>query len=69
MNEKTDLIRRMNRHLEDACAYHTIREKELFCYCVGRAEAIRDLLEDYYGFFENEYSTHTSNMWEIVDEW
>lgn len=65
---KTDLIRRMTRYLEDACAYHATGEKELFHYCTGKATAIRDLLEDLFEFDESEYSEHLLNMWEITDE-
>ena len=64
----TDLIRRMTRYLEDACAYHATGEKALFQYCTGRTEAIRELLEDWYDWDESQYSEHIRNMWEITDE-
>ena len=62
-----DLIRKLNRYLEDACAYKTTREKELFLISSGRADAIRDILEEYFEFYESNYSEHTANMVEIVE--
>lgn len=63
----TDLIRKLNRYLEDACAYKTIGEKVLFDISSGRADAVRDILEEYFDFREPNYSEHTLNMIDIVE--
>ncbi len=65
---KIELIRRMTRYLEDACAYHATGERELFHYSTGKATAIRDLLEDFCAIYESDFSEHIRNMWEITDE-
>ena len=64
---KLDLIRKLNRRLEDACSYKTIGDKALFDISSGRADAIREILEEYFEFYESDYSEHLQNMIEIVE--
>ena len=64
---KIDLIRKLNRYLEDACAYKAIGDKPLFDLSSGRADAIRDILEEYFDFSESNYSEHLLNMIDIVE--
>lgn len=64
---KLDLIRRLNRYLEDACAYKATRDKAMFDISSGRADAIRDILEEYFDFYESDYNEHLQNMIEIVE--
>ena len=67
MNKK-DLIERMTNHLENMCAYHATGDMQLFHYYAGKAEAIRDLLDDFYNWDDDSASEHIKNMWEIMDE-
>ena len=68
---KLDLIRKLNRYLEDACSHKTVRDRILFDISLGQADAIIDILEKYFDFREPNYSVHLQNMVEIVmyEEW
>ena len=65
---KNELIKTMTSYLEDMCAYLTTGKKDLFYYNAGKADAIRTILEEQYGWDERYASEHIKNMWDIMDE-
>lgn len=65
---KHDLIETMTRYLENMCAYHATGNTQLFHYYAGRADAIREILEDRYYWDERYASEHVKAMWDIMDE-
>ena len=71
MNYMTDLIKRLNTYLEEAIFCYKIDERSLFDDAVSRAEALAELLEDWYDYrYENAYSEYTRSMWDLThDEW
>lgn len=58
----------MEQHLENMCAYLATGNKDLFRYYAGKADALRDLLENHFGFDERYASEHIKAMWDIMDE-
>lgn len=67
MNKNT-IIEKMTKYLENMCAYHATGETQLFHYNAGRADALRDLLEEFYNWDERYADEHIKNMWDIMDE-
>ena len=67
MNKNT-LIEKLTKHLENMCAYHAIGDRKLFIYNAGRADSIRELLEEFYNWDERYADEHIKNMWDIMDE-
>lgn len=65
---KNELINTMTSYLENACAYLTTGEKQLFHYNAGKADALRTILEEHYGWDERSATEHIKNMWDIIDE-
>ena len=65
---KNELIKKMTSHLEKMCAYHAIGDTKLFVYHAGRADAFREILEEYYNWDERYADEHIKTMWDIMDE-
>lgn len=65
---KNELIEKMTHHLENMCAYHATGNTQLFHYNAGRADSIREILEEVYGWDERYADEHIKNMWDIMDE-
>lgn len=65
---KNELIESMEKYLENMCAYLATGNKQLFYYNAGKADAIREILEERYNWDERNASEHIKNMWDIADE-
>ena len=65
---KNELIEIMTKYLENMCAYHAIGDMKFFHYYAGKADAIRDILEENYNWDERYADEHIKNMWDIMDE-
>lgn len=65
---KQELIRKMVDYLENMCAYLATGNKQLFHYNAGKADAIREILEESYGWDERHATEHIKAMWDIADE-
>ena len=65
---KNELIKTMTSHLENMCGELALGNKELFYYYAGKADAIRDILEERYNWSEHEASKHIKDMWDIMDD-
>lgn len=62
------LYEEMEKHLENMCAYLATGNKQLFHYYAGKADALRDILEEVFNFDERYASNHVKAMWDIMDE-
>lgn len=65
---KNTIIDTMTHDLENTCAYLATGEKDLFRYSAGKADALRELLEEFYNWDERYATEHVKNMWDIIDE-
>ena len=65
---KAELIKRMTEHLENACACLATGDRKMFYYNAGRAEAIKNILDNLF-IWDVEYADeHIQNMLDIIDE-
>ena len=56
--------------LENMRVCHSIGDTKRFYYYAGKANALRDILEEYYNWDERYADEHTKAMWDIMDaEW
>lgn len=62
------LVEKMTHYLETMCADHATGNTAMFHYSAGRADAIRAVLEDAYGWDERYADEHIKAMWDIMDE-
>lgn len=69
MNHQTDLIKRLTTYLQEAIFCHSISEKSLYDDAVSRAEALAELLEDWYDYrYENAYSEDLKSLWDLTHD-
>lgn len=69
MNHQTDLIKRLTTYLQEAIFSYSINEKSLFDDAVSRAEALAELLEDWYDYrYENGYPEDLRSLWDLVHD-
>ena len=68
MSNKKFIIETLTQELENACAYLAVGDKDLFRYHAGKADGIRDILENCFDWGEYYATEHIKAMWEIVDE-
>lgn len=68
MERRNTIIDTMTHYLENACAYLTTGETQLYHYSAGKADALREHLEEFYGWDERHASEHVKAMWDIIDE-
>ena len=68
---KLDMIRKLTLYLEYACKHKAARDRSLFDILLGQASAIKVILEDYFDFYESNYSEYLRSMIEVVmyEEW
>lgn len=65
---KNYLIKKMETYLENMCGELAIGNKDLFRYYAGKADALRDVLEEQFGLNEHTVNEHIKAMWDIMDE-
>lgn len=62
------LIQQMTNYLENMCAYFAVNDRRLARYYAGKADAVRDILVDWYFWDFEEADEHVKNMFDIMDE-
>lgn len=62
------LVSLMEEHLENMCAYLSTNCRPLFYYYAGKADGIRDILENYFYWDPESANDHIKAMWDIMDE-
>ena len=65
---RENIYNKMEKNLENMCAYLATGNKDLFRYYAGKADGCRDILEEIFGFDERHATEHIKNMWDIMDE-
>lgn len=65
---KTELVNKMTKYLETMCGDLAEGNMKLFYYYAGKADALRDILEERYGWDGRFASEHIKAMWDIMDE-
>ena len=62
------MLETMTKYLENMCAYHATGDTKLFYYYAGKADAIRDILEENCNWDARCADEHIKNMWDIMEE-
>lgn len=65
---KAELIVRLTNYLEVACECLTVGDRSTFHYYVGRADAISQILDDLFIWYDEYMDEHIQNMLDIIDE-
>lgn len=65
---RNKLYKELENHLENMCAYLATGNKDLFRYYAGKADGIKEILEEVYNFDESHASEHIKAMWDIMEE-